>query len=231
MRRRGSRWPRGSARARHDALGLPSEAGRPSAFAGGIAFVDPRLAALGLRFVLPREAGFAALEQAGFARADAAQYDNHAPETRRRRWQPRSADRESPAARIGLRRVERHRLAEGLLYRPGIDRAHQVSRARQEAAAAGCDRRRLAAARHAESCWARRKRARSAPAAAAAPWRCCVSMRSQKRRKGTPLLAGGARIKPEIPAWAKLPTGYAVVEAGSLASAAWAAARRAIGTR
>jgi folate-binding protein YgfZ len=57
-------------------LGLAGE-GAAKALAGGIAFVDPRLEALGLRFALPRETGFAALETAGFARADEAFYDSH----------------------------------------------------------------------------------------------------------------------------------------------------------
>lgn len=51
--------------------------GSAKAFAGGIAFVDPRLSALGLRFALPRETGFAALEAAGFMRADETLYDAH----------------------------------------------------------------------------------------------------------------------------------------------------------
>ena len=57
-------------------LGLAGE-GSAKAFAGGIAFIDPRLQALGLRCALPRETGFAALEAAGFARADEALYDSH----------------------------------------------------------------------------------------------------------------------------------------------------------
>jgi folate-binding protein YgfZ len=59
-----------------DTLGLAA-AGAAKAFAGGIAYADPRLAALGLRFALPREAGFGALDQAGFTRADEVQYDRH----------------------------------------------------------------------------------------------------------------------------------------------------------
>lgn len=57
-------------------LGLAGE-GSAKAFAGGIAFADPRLLALGLRLVLPRATGFAALETAGFARANEALYDVH----------------------------------------------------------------------------------------------------------------------------------------------------------
>lgn len=58
------------------ALGL-AEAGAATSFAGGIAFADPRLAALGVRFALPREAGFATLTETGFAPADEAAYDLH----------------------------------------------------------------------------------------------------------------------------------------------------------
>jgi hypothetical protein len=59
-----------------DPLDLPIE-GAAKPFAGGVAYADPRLRALGLRFALPREAGFSALVEAGFTRADEAQYDLH----------------------------------------------------------------------------------------------------------------------------------------------------------
>jgi folate-binding protein YgfZ len=54
------------------ALGKPGDA-KP--FATGIAYADPRLIALGSRFLLPRDVGFAALEAAGFMRGDEAGYD------------------------------------------------------------------------------------------------------------------------------------------------------------
>lgn len=57
------------------ALGLASEAGAAVPFGGGIAYVDPRLPQLGLRLLLPREAGLAPLERAGFAAADPELYD------------------------------------------------------------------------------------------------------------------------------------------------------------
>ena len=57
------------------ALGLAPEPGSARGFAGGIAYIDPRLAALGARLLLPREAGAAAIEAAGLARAEAAEYD------------------------------------------------------------------------------------------------------------------------------------------------------------
>jgi len=56
-------------------LGLAPERGAAAAFAGGIAYVDPRLAELGARALLPRSTGLAALVDKGFAVADAAVYD------------------------------------------------------------------------------------------------------------------------------------------------------------
>src|SRR5262249_48491546 len=58
-----------------DRLGLPAEAGRARSWAGGVAFVDPRLPALGIRAVLPREQAEAAAREAGFAAASAVAYD------------------------------------------------------------------------------------------------------------------------------------------------------------
>ena len=46
-------------------------------FAGGVACVDPRLARLGARALLPRESGAAALQQAGFAAATHVDYERH----------------------------------------------------------------------------------------------------------------------------------------------------------
>lgn len=54
------------------ALGLPSGAGAAVPFGGGVAFADPRLAAAGARLYLPDAA---ALDAAGFAPGDAAEYD------------------------------------------------------------------------------------------------------------------------------------------------------------
>jgi folate-binding protein YgfZ len=58
-----------------EALGLPAEIGAAKAFGGGIAYVDPRLAGLGARAVLPRAGAQAALEDAGIAVAELADYD------------------------------------------------------------------------------------------------------------------------------------------------------------
>jgi folate-binding protein YgfZ len=57
-----------------EALGLPAEPGAARPFAGGIAFTDPRLPALGARLFLPAD-GVAALESAGLARREASDYD------------------------------------------------------------------------------------------------------------------------------------------------------------
>jgi folate-binding protein YgfZ len=58
-----------------DALSLPHEAGAAAPFAGGLAYVDPRLPALGARIVLPRETAGEALRGAGFTEAAFAAYD------------------------------------------------------------------------------------------------------------------------------------------------------------
>ena len=62
----------GDARGR---LGLPADLGATAPFGDGIAYVDPRLAELGARLILPRTAGTRALEAAGLARAEPADYD------------------------------------------------------------------------------------------------------------------------------------------------------------
>lgn len=56
-------------------LGLPAEAGAARPFAGGIAYVDPRLPALGARAILPRDGGADALNAAGVSPGDPAVYD------------------------------------------------------------------------------------------------------------------------------------------------------------
>ena len=57
------------------ALGLGGEAGDAGAFAGGFAYVDPRLAAAGCRAVLPRDGAADALQAAGFTAVDPQAYD------------------------------------------------------------------------------------------------------------------------------------------------------------
>jgi folate-binding protein YgfZ len=59
------------------ALGLPEGAGAARAFGEGLAFVDPRLTALGARVILPRDRIRGALAEAGLAEADFAAYDRH----------------------------------------------------------------------------------------------------------------------------------------------------------
>jgi folate-binding protein YgfZ len=58
-----------------EVLGLAEVPGNAAPFAGGLAYTDPRLAALGARALLPREGAGAALEVAGFAPATLADYD------------------------------------------------------------------------------------------------------------------------------------------------------------
>ena len=50
-----------------DKLELAEAPGSASAFARGVAFVDPRLAAMGARAIVPRDGGGAAFERLGFA--------------------------------------------------------------------------------------------------------------------------------------------------------------------
>jgi folate-binding protein YgfZ len=57
------------------ALGLPPEPGAARTLGEGIAFVDPRLAALGARAILPREHIRRALGDTGAVEADFAEYD------------------------------------------------------------------------------------------------------------------------------------------------------------
>ncbi len=59
-----------------ETLGL-SGIGAAKGFAGGSAYADPRLDALGVRFLARRDAGFDAVAQAGFARTGDAAYDRH----------------------------------------------------------------------------------------------------------------------------------------------------------
>jgi len=59
------------------ALGLPEASGAARAFGDGLAFVDPRLMALGARVILPRDRLRGALAEAGLAEADFAAYDRH----------------------------------------------------------------------------------------------------------------------------------------------------------
>ena len=56
------------------ALRLPPEAGRTKAFAGGVVFVDPRLAGLGARAIVPR-ANLDQIGAAGFAPVARADYE------------------------------------------------------------------------------------------------------------------------------------------------------------
>lgn len=57
------------------ALGLSDERGAAAPFAGGLAYVDPRLAELGARLLLPRAAGIEPLAGKGFHPVDTGAYD------------------------------------------------------------------------------------------------------------------------------------------------------------
>jgi hypothetical protein len=57
------------------ALGLSEEPGAARPFAGGVAYVDPRLAAMGARLLLPRADGAAAVAALGFASAGPDEYE------------------------------------------------------------------------------------------------------------------------------------------------------------
>jgi hypothetical protein len=59
------------------ALGLEETAGVAGRFGEGVAYVDPRLAGLGVRLVVPAATGDAALVALGWAAADDAAYDRH----------------------------------------------------------------------------------------------------------------------------------------------------------
>jgi folate-binding protein YgfZ len=58
------------------ALALPSEAGAAGPFGAGVALVDPRLAALGARAILPRETARATLADAGLSETPFDCYDD-----------------------------------------------------------------------------------------------------------------------------------------------------------
>jgi hypothetical protein len=58
-----------------ETAGLPTTAGTAAAFQDGVAFVDPRLAAAGVRAILPRDGFESGLEEAGFTAATAGDYD------------------------------------------------------------------------------------------------------------------------------------------------------------
>ncbi len=60
-----------------EAVGLPAEPGRAVEFAGGIAFVDPRLADLGVRAIVPADQVEAAVAALGLPVVDVAAYDRH----------------------------------------------------------------------------------------------------------------------------------------------------------
>ena len=58
-----------------ETLGLGDGAGAAAAFGGGIAYADPRIAAIGARVALPPDQAAASLAEAGFAAGTPAHYD------------------------------------------------------------------------------------------------------------------------------------------------------------
>ena len=58
-----------------EVLGLAPEHGRAGPFGQGVAFVDPRLAGLGARAVLPAASAVTSLEEAGLRQGDIADYE------------------------------------------------------------------------------------------------------------------------------------------------------------
>ncbi|MDP6787753.1 MAG: folate-binding protein [Rhodospirillales bacterium] len=58
-----------------EAAGLPATPGAAAAFRDGVAFVDPRLAAAGVRAIVPRDGIESGLKAAGFTAAPATEYD------------------------------------------------------------------------------------------------------------------------------------------------------------
>lgn len=57
-------------------LDLPMEAGAATAFAGGVAYLDPRLPEAGARALLPADQAWQSLREAGFEEGDRASYES-----------------------------------------------------------------------------------------------------------------------------------------------------------
>ncbi len=147
-----SERPRGRRGARRRGRGAlrscPTRAGACRPFEDGLACVDPRLARLGVRVVLPPERLEPALQGLGLAPLEPAVYETPAAQPRHPRWQPRPRGREGDAPGERLRGAPRRRFRQGLLRRPGADRAHEVPRPRAQAPAAGGPQGPAAGARH-----------------------------------------------------------------------------------
>ncbi len=183
------------------ALGVAGP-GDAKPFAGGVAYADPRLPELGLRFLVSHASGCAAIEQAGFSRTDASDYDRHrlaigVPDGSRDLaiekalllesgfdelngidWQKGCYMGQELTARTKYRALAKKRLLpveiDGPLPAPGT--LVTIGGAEAGEIHSGLGTRALALLRL------------DAIAEAA---------------KGTPLLAGAARITPEKPGWAK----------------------------
>jgi folate-binding protein YgfZ len=190
----------------HDAgasLGLPADLGFAASFGGGIAYVDPRLPELGARLILPRTAETQALDAAGLAPAEPADYDRlrlslGVPDGSRDLavekailleagfeelhgvdWDKGCYMGQELTARTKYRALIRKRLmpvkVEGPLPQPGTP----VTLDGQEAGEirSGRDTLALALLR--------------------------LEMVDEAAKNGAPLVAGGARVIPTKPAWAR----------------------------
>ena len=133
-----------------NAVGLAPEPGATAPFLGGVAFVDPRLADAGVRAILPRRRRREVPRRGRVRRREPRGLRPPPPGAGARRRQPRHGAGADHPARVRLRRAPRGGLGEGLLPRPGADRADQVPGADQEAADPGAGRGAAAGAGHAD---------------------------------------------------------------------------------
>ena len=184
-------------------LDLPERPGAARALGDGVALIDPRLVQLGARAVLPRAArrgdsrgprlrGLAACRlRAGEAGARCAG------------WQPRSGGRSLDPAGERLRGAARGRFQQGLLRRPGADRADEVSRPGAQAPDAGRVRGRAAGAGHAGPA---RRQGRGRDALGPVDGRGLALLRLEQVARaaadGAALLAGATEVIPQKPDWA-----------------------------
>ena len=206
------------------AFDLPPGEGGAAPCAGGTLMRDPRSASLGLRAVLPRGADLAFLERAGFARGHVADYERHriahgAPDG--------SRDMEVGRATLmecGFEALNGVDFEKGCYVGQELTGAHQAPRPGAPASRAGRAGGAAAARRHADHGGRagggrdslRPRRCRAGGAAAG----------EDRRRHRGGRAADGRRL-PGYPARSSL----RLSAAPSCAMAAWAAARRATGTR
>ena len=190
-----------------ETLGLPAEPGRARPFAGGLAFVDPRLAALGARALLPREGAEAALAAAGFAPAAPDDYDalriaagvpdgsrdlevekatlleSGFDELNGIDWDKGCYMGQELTARMRYRGLVKKRLVPVEIAGPAPEAGTPITRDGKEAGQL-----RSAVARNGGS--------------AQTSWGLAL-LRLEALEAGAPLMAGDAQVTPRKPAWAK----------------------------